>query len=207
MDTIKLNIALRFDDRTLNEIGYTLEGLKDDFDVKYISDNINSIPHVTLYQNIFPTKNIDSIVQLLTDISGNTSSFELRFNRLIHSRSTIWAGFEKTPEIMNLHQKVTEEIQPLRGGLVEEQFHEDHPVYLALTPQRKDMISKFGHPYVGETFDPHISLMKLIDRELVYVVLRKINWTLMKIPVNKLAIYEGGEEGICKKVLHEFDLA
>lgn len=207
MDTIKLNIAIRFEDQILDQIGELLEGLDERYEVKYIADNNNSIPHITLYQNIFPANKLDEIDQLLADIVGNTSEFTLRFNRLIHNRSTIWAGFEKTPELISLHQRITEEIQPLREGLVEEQFKEDHPVYLALPPQKKEMLEKWGHPYVMDTFDPHISLLKLVDRELVYVVLRRINWNLMKIPVAKIAIYKGGEEGTCKEVIKEFDLA
>ena len=206
MDTIKLNIAIRFEDQLLDQMGELLTGLDERYEVKYIADNKNSIPHITLYQNIFPAKKLKEIEQLLSDIAGNTSEFTLRFNRLIHNRSTIWAGFERTPELISLHQRITEEVQPLRDGLVEEQFKEDHPVFLALPEQKKEMLAKWGHPYVMDAFDPHISLLKLVDRELVYVVLRRINWNLMKIPVAKIAIYKGGEEGICKELLSEFDL-
>lgn len=207
MDTIKLNIALRFEDEILQEIADTMSELDGRYETKYIVDNQEYIPHITLFQGLFPSKNIDGISQLLRDIAGNTTSFTLKVRNLNNFKSSIWVNFIKSPETLNLHDKITDGVQEFREGLVEPQFEKTHPVYQSLTITRRKMADEFGYPHVKEMFEPHISLMKLVDRELVYVVLDRINWRIREIPIKKLAIYEAGEEGVCKKVIEEFELA
>ncbi len=207
MDTQKLNIALRFDDEYLQEIADSVAEFKDAFETRYIVDNVESIPHLTLYQTLFPKKNVDEIIQALGDIAGNTTRFDLKFKTIKNNRSSIWAIFDKPAELTNLHMKVLEHVNPLREELVEEQFATDHPVYQSLTVTPKKMVEKWGHPFVDQMFDSHISLMKLVDRELVYAVINRLDWRIRELPVSKIALYECGEEGTCKELIKEFELA
>jgi len=204
METIKLNIAIGFNRNTSQEIVESLGDLNDTSDFKYILDNANFIPHITLYQNIFPVKNIEALKQTLSDIAGNALGFKLRFERITNNKTSVWANFIKNPELMNLHQNIIDQIQPHREGLIEEQFQQEHAVYQSLTVTRKKMVDKYGHPHVGETFDPHISLMKLTDKDLVFPAMNRIDWRIREVDCNSITLFESGLESTAKTIIEEF---
>jgi len=206
METKKLNIALRFNNDAIDEIWESLEFLDKEFEFKYILNKENAIPHITLFQGLFPEKNIDNLAQAISDIAGNTRGFKLKFKDLVNFKSSVWAEFIKNPEVSNLHARVVEDIQPLREGLVEPQFESTHPVYQSLTVTRRKMVDEYGYPHLFEMFEPHISLMKLVDREMVFIILDRINWRIKELAITKLAIYDSGEEATAKGLIREFNL-
>lgn len=61
MNTIKLNIAIKLDEETKNEIVSISKTLKSKLDSPLVLDGFSQIPHITLYQTAFPLKNLTKI--------------------------------------------------------------------------------------------------------------------------------------------------
>lgn len=72
------------------------------------------------------------------------------------------------------------------------------------TPEQKENIKKYGYPDAMSLYFPHLTIIRLKDELLAKKISKDINWNISEFIVNKLAIYEMGEHGTCRKLVKEF---
>jgi len=202
---IRLNTVLKLPDKVVEEaIALSREIAKDNKAV-FVLDGIRFHPHITVYSPEYPEKNLDNVLENVEEITKNTEKVKLIFERIDTKQGFIVVGFVFSSEIKRLHEKVVEMLNPLREGHLKGKY--EAPDYrMKLSQEKKENITKYGHPGTMTLYSPHLSIIRLEDEFLAEKVTETIKWNTVEFVVDKLAVYTMGENGTCKKLVREFAL-
>lgn len=206
MDKLQLNIALSFNEEDREFFRSTAKMYASDREVEFLVGEEPYIPHVTLYQNQFPNKNIGEVQASLDEICKQHDTLTVFFLRPVVQGTSVWLQFAVSPELINLQRRVRVSIQELREDLIEEKFSPDNENYQEFSLARQKDVDEFGHPYYGNFYDPHVTLIRFVDVDDAYSVLRNFQVTKDVFEVNAINMFEGGEHGTCKRVISTHNL-
>ena len=121
--------------------------------------NLNSlIPHITMYQAQYPSKNMDKLKDVAKGLSMDQESFEIKFEGITVSHETfLFWKCEKSPVLQNFQNKAVELANPLREGCVPDSLKD----VTGLSEGDKYDVEHFGALLIGPRYEPHITVTRL----------------------------------------------
>ncbi len=127
----------------------------------YYQNHESSIPHITLYSCRFDDSKYSELVEKLREIK--MEKFLAHLGKLQISKhdknNNIFVAFEieDAGKLLELHEKVLEIANPLRGSLIREKDVKRFEKGI-FTAEEFSAIEKYGYQYVKQYFNPHITI-------------------------------------------------
>jgi len=158
MKTETLNIAIIPSEEATNQAIKMSQKISDELGSRFILGQKTLIPHATVYQAQYPSRNIDRLKDMVKDFAQKTDLFEIELNKITASHGTfLFWDCEKSPILQNLHEKVVELANPLREGLIPSQLSDREN----LSSGDEYDIKTFGSMLIGSRYKPHITITRL----------------------------------------------
>ena len=200
--TVDRNVVILFDQNLTDELIRLSQSVNEVVRSKILLNHEDQYPHLSLYITKYPSRNINEIMRRIRKIAQRNKPFKLWLNaRSCHSSGTIFIDAEMSDELYSLHERLLTELNPLRGGL----YNEDELNLPGMTEKHKQSLINYGMWAVKEDFVPHVSigrLYELTDCEAALKALpKKIN---LRTEIKTIAFVETGPNGTCKKVIETF---
>lgn len=158
MKKTTLNIAILPSDEVVGQAIAMSRKIAEEVGSRFVLNSNNLIPHITVYQAQYPSKNVNNLKSIVMDLSLEQELFEITLDEIIVSHETfLFWKCEKTLILQNLQKKAVELANPLREGLV--------PALLSdvtgLSKGDKYDIKHFGALLIGPRYEPHITITRL----------------------------------------------
>ena len=204
-ESTSLNIIYLPDEATRNKAIELAAKVSSKLPVEFILGQ-GTIPHITIYQAMFPNKNIEKVKQIIKEITGKTHSFEIEMGPFwINAvRGFVWWNCLKTDQLSEIHWNFIRGINSLREGLIPDSLK----AYRIEGEKDKMEIENYGSLFAGERYTPHLTLTALKDPEdeqKSYKILGKEEESLFT--VNKILLGRLGPYGTVTEIIEEFPLA
>jgi len=202
MDVKAYNIVVLPDENVREQVMDWSRRISDAFETDFnLGDKY--IPHMTIYQTAYPEKNYESILSTLENVSSELSPFEVEFNAFSPLFGFVFLDAVKTAELVNLHNTVVDELNPLREGNL---FSEDierlkDPNFPA---DFKESLRTYGFK-AKDMYSPHITLTRLKNYDETESAISELNIKPLKFEVNMLYLSNVGENGTCNEIFEEFE--
>jgi 2'-5' RNA ligase len=145
-----------------------------------------SLPHLTLFHAQLANAPLSYVLEILLSINGSLKRNSLRCNQIVVFRDfyLFWLC-EMDIALQSAHEQTLALARFLAPG----EKARPCPAQIELTERELDNIKRFGHPWVGSLFSPHITLgFGLATRAAVPVGLKE-EW-VMKIAAIEFARIE-----------------
>lgn len=168
---------------------------------QFVLDGVEYIPHVTLYSPEYPKKNLNSIVQALSDLSKTEKPVLIKSGVFrVTKNGYVVFDFMVSSEIMELHKKIVRTLNPCRENHIREKIKLRLASY---SEQEQKQVEYYGKPDVMDYFIPHITLTRF--------PIGKINYTATAVTppdfmASKIALYGMGPHGTCSDLFAQFSL-
>lgn len=206
MKAIKLNIAIKPSADVVSEAMRIVSDIEIEREPVFSLDNINFLPHITIYYTEFPEESLDSILKEVDKLAKETKTFKLDFTSIETNKGFLGIRIESTEEFIALHQNALNLIPPLRGDHVREKHKESHEYFKSLDEKRKENVKKYGNPEVDTLFRPHLTMALLDSPGAAEMLAESIVWRINEMKVDTIAVYTMGEHGTCKQIVKEFPI-
>src|SRR3989344_2670574 len=119
--SVDRNIVITFGNHLTNEFIKLSQKINNMIPSKILLNEIDEIPHLTLYMAKYPKKNIAKVLNKLNKILSSIKCFELIFNsKSCQSSGTVFIEAVVTNELYKLHEDLVNILNPLREGLYNE---------------------------------------------------------------------------------------
>lgn len=162
MGSLDLNVVI-FPDESIQQYSISLSGkIRENFKTNFVLNKSNILPHITLYQAGFPSKNFDEIKNNLESICQDIKPFDLAIGSVSEFMCFIFLNVSKTTDLANIQGKIVKNLNFLREGVIIEDFKgmlEDKNLSVDI----RQNIKAFGSPLIGKSFIPHITLTKIAN--------------------------------------------
>ncbi|MEW5805314.1 MAG: 2'-5' RNA ligase family protein [Patescibacteria group bacterium] len=120
-------------------------------------------PHLNLYDLSVPNENIRLIAEKLKGISKTQKSFTVKIEDINYFHfGLIFLKIEKSDALVKLHEKIVEEVAKLKSGCIDADYLTPHRKY---TARQKEMLMRYGNPFVLDQFQPHITIGHVKNQE------------------------------------------
>ncbi len=199
---VDLNVVLLPDSKTTDELIALSESLGRQFPTVFTLDTKDHLPHLSLYPARYPLRNQGRVEEEIKTIAGSLQGMDVALERYSEFSGFVFFNVLKDRALQDLHDTVFAVLNDLREGQVS-----DVVVKLrGLTPQLRANVKRGGQVFIGEDYDPHITLGYIQDRELA----RHAITTLLKRPIqfipSAIAIAPFAPYGACPKPLFTFPI-
>jgi len=166
----------------------------------FVLNETNVLPHFSLYSARFPKKNVPHITQVVEEVITKTKPFQIVLNKYSEFSGFIFLDAIKNKNLLNLHESIVDELNPLREGLISD----NQKTLTGLTEAQQLAIKKYGYVSAKETYMPHISLTALVNPTEFPVIRthlpnKEFHFTLQTIAITPFAQY-----GTCPELIKEF---
>jgi hypothetical protein len=204
MDSISLNIAILPDKKTSQLAIALSQSLAKVVPAKFILNDINPIPHLTIYQAHFPLKNLGKIENIISEIVLDLKSFELTLGPFsATTQGNIWWNCVNQEEMKQIQTKIVKRCNLLREG----QILPILKTYRGIDSEQAMVIKKYGSMWVGKQYSPHISVSGVDD-----IYIEKVLETLGKekqasFLVDGIIIGKLGDYGTVTEIIKNFPLS
>ena len=189
---------IRIKQKIQQEIGHQL----------YIRDP----PHITLYLGYFKNSPDDILYETLKEIKEKLSPIEVAIGELdtfgkdiISKKETLFLTIEdKYEKIQKVQKVIIDSLNLYRTKKIPLRYKES---YNSLNKTLKENIDKYGYPFVGEIFIPHISFGLFNhpkSKEIIKKLISKFPYGNYKL--NRIVIYRLNEETEELKKIRAFDV-
>ena len=171
------------------------------FDSLFVLEDGKYYPHASLYMLQLKIEDISKVEEQLAMIARSFSQLRLRGSRYDNEMAFIDVEYERAPELIELQNQVIEALNPIRDGLREK----DKPRMEAATGLKRENFEKYGYPYVGELFRPHMTLSRLEEDnpDALNILDEPSEFSGSFVG---LGLFEMGDNGTCIRKIKEFDL-
>lgn len=200
---IAIDVLLVPDRRMTDQVESLNARLRNDFPAGYALD-AKRIPHVTLLQRFVMIKDTEAVFASLAKVLDDeppaamtfmaTSIDSVSFDGLAAAVFVI----ERTPELMRLHQTVTDAVAPFATGGGSSAAFADSAVVAGTIDWVETFISKAS----GENYQPHITAG--IATELFVSKLKAAPFLPFAFKANALAVFQLGNFGTAARKLWEY---
>jgi len=199
--SIALNIIYLPDEKTRNKAIELSQKLAARLPREYILNPKNPLPHITIYQGLFPIRNQEKVKEAVRQIASQSKPFEITMNEFTVDvvRGFVWWNCLKTSRLAEIHKETLKEANPLREGLIPEVIK----AYQA-SIEEKNEIKKYG----SIINPPHITISRLKnpdDGEKVLKILGEGEHSVFR--VNRIALGRMGDHGTVTEIIESFPLA
>lgn len=203
LDLVDRNIVLLFPEVITNYFIAQSEKINAKVPSKVVLSNGDALPHLTLYESRFPTKNMGEIVQRLKRLTEGQKHFEIRFVGKSVIAGTVFIDAEVSPVLLRLHERIVDGLNALREGA----YHEEELELPGITDEMGDNLLRFGNLFVNRGYKPHVTVARTFDSELSQEALKVLPDEInISSPVYKIAFVESGPNGTCRQIIQEFPL-
>jgi len=177
-------IALLLEKKIEKQIINLSEKLYNKYNSRWVLSVNDFPPHVTLWLAYMPKKNEELLISEVEGIIDKTKCFSIELDKIEIKDSNkeyyICQEIKQTDELSKIHFYLLNKLNYIREGYI-------HNKYLDIlsniaNENIKFNIENFGTRFVGQLFNPHLSI-SFIDKE-------KISRDELEIELNKL--FEGG---------------
>lgn len=169
-------------------------------------DNQNFYAHASLYMFQLATDRVAECAEVLQKLAAGYSVQQLVQTGYGYLDSGPGKGFidvtfERDASVDQLQMAVVGALNPLRSGMVEIV----EPMLANATGQKLENLRRYGYPFVGELFRPHITLTKF-PAETEPDLTALPDPTIFTGQFTKIGLFEMGSNGTCVRPLATFDL-
>lgn len=116
----------------------------------------DNVPHVTLYHAQVAEASMNDVLELLIDIRGSLNGKSFRGGDIVVFRDyyLFWECKKSTDILRTAHEKSLR----LARFLAPAKNRTDRCEEIRLTKREQKNVDRFGHPWCGSLFSPHITL-------------------------------------------------
>ena len=200
---IQLNIAFRMPENVAQEAMKLSREIAEKEDAYFVLDGVEYFPHATNYAVEFPEKNLDKVVQAVEELSVQFSPLEICAIENIADQGWVGVYFVRSQQFKEIHTTFVEKLSPLRESRVREKFGD---IGTFSSNEERENIKNFGHPWVFDLYNPHLTITKLKDEKRAEIIAKEMIWPIEKFEVDTVGVFVSGKHGTCRKLLREFRL-
>jgi len=153
------------------------------------------IPHISLYHIPVNHRKIREIFSVLKRIVLGSKLGLLTLKRIkIPKEGSIWIEVSKPQWLEHLHQRIVRETSEFRDTKFDvlEAWGEHY------NSQQRKLIVKYGSPYIGRFFQPHITLTVMREKNPME---KGIKFKQMRFKASSVSVYRIGPHHSCQKRL------
>lgn len=203
IEQVSLNIAVIPDGRVRERAIGMSQIIRDNFQSEFVLNQFNKIPHISIYQGMFPAKNIDKIKDAVRSVSQKTGRIYFSMDGFSVDYGTfLFWNSEKTQEHIDIQMKFIEKINPLREGLVPSVLE----TLLDIPEEEKRNIKLYGYPAVGERFRPHVTITRAKNPDDARKMLNFLGELKYSFEAKSIILGYSGEHGTVQRIEDEFPL-
>lgn len=202
MRTITLNIAILPSDEVIAQAIKMSKKIAKEVSSRFILNLNTLIPHITIYQAQYPSKNIEKIKNIARSLVLGQELFEIKLDVINVSHGTfLFWNCERARILQNLQAKAVELANPLREGLIPESLSD----VKNLSKGDQHDVETFGALLIGPRYVPHITITRL-SREIDSQKALEILSDSKKIPFRPKGLILGylGNDGTVTGVAESF---
>lgn len=113
-------------------------------------------PHLNLYDLSVPRENLKAIVERVKEVVSTQKNFAVKIGAIRRfSFGLFFLEINNNSGLKKLHRKIVEEVVKLRGECIDKDYLAPYRKY---TKRQKELLIKYGNPYVLDQFQPHITI-------------------------------------------------
>lgn len=200
---IKLNIAFKVPDEVARASIMISQKLSKKEDAFFVLDNVNYFPHITCYSIEFPESNIEKVIEVIDDISNNFSPVEFRYKKNEAVLGWVAVYFEYHDELRKLHSRLIKELSPLR---YKNEVNGSTRIDEGTPDEERINIENYGRPHIMNTYNPHLTITRLKDYDVVEKTSTDLIWKINKFTSDSIGIFVSGEHGTCIELIRDFKI-
>jgi len=206
MGKIALNIVLLPDKKTKELSRSISQQLSTSLQSRFVLDDSQYLPHLSLYQAQYVESNKDKVFAAVKDIASRTDPFMVTFSGYSLFAEFIYLDAYKSKKLQSLHQQILKACDPYRQGLIPDPVREllDAGKF---NSEQAQATRKYGHPFTGQLFSPHLTLTRLETIESkTSVVLASLPQEKVTMLAKEIGIVSVNEHGTCNQIYEVFSL-
>lgn len=165
-------------------------------------DGVQVFPHITIYSPEYPVSNLDKVISAVGEVAESVKQIEFTVKAITVYQDFITVSLEVSPAIQEIHEKVVNKLNSLRGGKIKEKYQQG-----PYSPEQQENIRKYGYPNVLDLYHPHITITRLKDVGAVKEIANNLKWEASKFIIDKIAVYKMGQHGTCVELVKGFNLS
>ena len=159
------------------------------------------IPHISIYQAAYPTKNISGIKTTLRDICAKSHSFPIELLKSSWEKEG-WIAFDahKSKDLSTFHQLVVEKLNPLREGNIMLSDKENLNLY---STRERENVEQYGYVLAMDLFQPHLTITRLKEsnENIIAATVQKLEGSTFTFRADTIALCTLGKHGTCVSIL------
>jgi 2'-5' RNA ligase len=202
---IRINIAVRPTGEVYEKAIEVSQSLAKKSKAYFVLDGENYFPHLTIYPPEYPKKNLKKVLQLTEEVVGVFKPFASKFAGLNQQEGYIDIEVELVDEFKNLHNALIEKLNPLREGRLRSKYKTEESLS-GLSKEARRNILDYGYPDLKGLYRPHLTLVRLEDKNAAEKLASEINWDIEELRVDTVAAFITSTHGTCTEVIEEFKL-
>lgn len=202
MQATTLNIAILPSDEIIAQAIAMSERIAKEVGSMFVLNPNTLIPHITVYQAQYPSRNIDKVKNIVRDLSLEQTLFEIKLDVITVSHETfLFWNCEKSLILQSLQGKAVELANPLREGLIPSSFVDIE----GLSEGDRYDVKHFGALLIGPRYEPHITITRLKRKEDAEKAIKILD-TSKKLSFKPKALILGylGEHGTVTGIAENF---
>lgn len=203
-DSLTLNIVFLPDEATREKAIEMSRKVAENLPVEFVLGQ-GTIPHITIYQAMFPNKNLGKVKGIIRDLASKMGPFQVEMGQFWVNavRGFVWWNCLKTDQLSEIHWKFIKETNNLREGLIPDSLK----AYRIKGEQDKMEIKNYGALFAGARYTPHLTITALKnpdDEQKAYEILGKEKESLFT--VDKISLGSLGPYGTVTGIIEEFPI-
>lgn len=164
--TFTVNIGFNISNPLREEIYKISQKIRDEYGSDWWVDDIRYHLHFPLFLMECPEQNRHKLIQVAKEFVKNLQPIEVKSNNIFASESgLIMISFAVSRQLLEFHERCLELFNPIREDFQREKYQDQ--VFLNSLPEvdRKNIL-KYGHIWVLEKYQPHITIARIKDKSL-----------------------------------------
>ncbi len=155
MNKTALNIAIIPSDEVIIQVIEMSKKIAEEIGSEFVLNQENLIPHITIYQALYPNKNIDKLRNIAKELSFGQELLEIQLDSIVISHQTfLFWKCSQNKTLQGLHEKAVKLANPLREGLIPSSLSN----IKEFSEEDRHDIKMFGSLLIGPHYDPHITI-------------------------------------------------
>lgn len=202
MQATTLNIAILPSDEVIAQAIEMSEKIAKEVGSMFILNSDTLIPHTTVYQAQYPSKNVDKLKSITKTLSLGQELFKINLDAITVSHETfLFWNCEKSLILQSLQGKAVELANPLREGLIPSSLVDIED----LSEGDRYDVKHFGALLIGPRYEPHITITRLKRKEDAEKAIKILD-TSKKLSFKPKALILGylGEHGTVTGIAENF---
>ncbi len=164
------------------------------------------LPHLTVFSPEVPTDQMDEVIARIASLAQSTPPVSMSFTAMETLGGFVYATVSNSSPVKQVHNDVLELINPLRQNHQRDKYTTVSRDMFKTGLEYKNVLT-YGGSLVGELYNPHLTITRLVDHSLETEVAAATKWSIPEFKINQIGIFASGGHGTCTKLLHSFNLA